>query len=297
LGPDIARPFETADSVELLPDGSFVHRGRHDGVVKVGGLRVSLPALEEWLQQYPGVSDCVVVAAPELARGFRVLAAVVGAADIETALRVAMAERFDPSTLPKRILFVDKLPREANGKLQKERVFRLFGLDADGAPFDRELRYGEERVLDPGADDAEPNAAATSSTDAVRVPPPSLWHVVTRISVPENYLGFSGHFDGYPVMAGVVQLHDVLLPLIARHRPDLGHLRGLRRVKFLGRIGPGDAIEVKLAFAAAEAVCDFQISKSGSVCSAGRLDFAPNGSAFPPDSLPPSVSPGWETPR
>ncbi len=298
LGPGATRPFETADSVDMQPDGTFIHRGRHDGVVKVGGLRVSLPALEEWLQQYPGVNDCVVVAAPELARGFRVLAAVVASASIEAGLRTAMAERFDPSTLPKRILFVDRLPREANGKLQKERVFRLFGLDAEGAPFERELSVGQPVAI---GDDPLPGATAPGAeqVDAARLtPPPPVWHVAAQVSVPENYLGFSGHFDGYPVMAGVVQLHDLLMPLIAHHRPDLGHLRGLRRVKFLGRIGPGDSVEVKLGFPATDAGCDFQISKDGSVCSAGRLDFDPNGATLPPDSLPPSVpSSRWERQR
>jgi acyl-CoA synthetase (AMP-forming)/AMP-acid ligase II len=255
--PTAGGPFVTADRIELDADGSFVHQGRNDGVVKVGGLRVSLPSMEDWLLQYPGVVDCVVVAVPELARGSRVLAVVVAPTLTESQLREAMSANFDPTTLPKRFLFLDRLPREANGKLQNSRVLRLFGLAPDGKPLARELTF---------------NKPLTVSNEG---------HTVTvDVHVPEDYIWYGGHFETYPVMAGIVQLHELLLPLVQQFRPELGPIRALQRVKFLGRVAPGDTIQIELVFSAEAPECDFTIRKGARSCSAGRVSF------FEPENLP-----------
>ena len=68
----------------------------------------------------------------------------------------------------------------------------------------------------------------------------------------------------------MVQLHELLLPLIARVRPQLGPLRELQRVKFLGRIVPGDEITVTLRFAGDQPNCDFELTKPGTRCSRSR---------------------------
>jgi 3-hydroxymyristoyl/3-hydroxydecanoyl-(acyl carrier protein) dehydratase len=95
------------------------------------------------------------------------------------------------------------------------------------------------------------------------------------VRVPDDYVYFEGHFDGYPILAGVVQLHELLLPLVQRVRADLGPLRELTQLKFLGRILPGDALEVTLRFAADQPDCRFQIVRGDETCSAGRLRFGP----------------------
>lgn len=253
--------FVTADRVELHADGTFTHQGRDDGIVKVGGLRVSLPALEDWLMQYPGVEDCVVVAVPELARGARILCALVAKNVAETAVREAMGSRFEPSTLPKRFLFVDRLPREANGKLQRSRVLRLFGYGADGKPLARALELGP---------------LASRDEDGTQVS--------ASVRVPEDYIWYAGHFETHPVMAGIVQLQELVLPLVQRHRPDFGEIRALQRVKFLGRIAPGDTIEVELNFDRLALECDFSIRKGTRSCSTGRVAF------FAAQNLPKTIS-------
>ena len=37
---------------------------------------------------------------------------------------------------------------------------------------------------------------------------------VCHTSIPEDYVYFEGHFRGYPVLAGVVQLHELVLPSV-----------------------------------------------------------------------------------
>lgn len=252
LPPDTPRPWTTADLAEAGPHGSFVHRGRADGVVKVGGRRVSLPQMQRWLLAQPGVLDAEVTSVPAKGRGVRLLAAVVAPGADEQALRQGMLQSFAPSTLPRRLLMVDSLPREPSGKLPRRPLLALFGLRPDGTAPSPRLGVGEP-VVDP---------------DDPRV-------VTATLRVPSDYVYFDGHFDTYPILAGVVQLHEVLVPLVERARPRWGPLRELLRVKFLGRIVPGDEVSVTLRFSEERPDCDFEITRGKTRCSGGRLRFAP----------------------
>jgi 3-hydroxymyristoyl/3-hydroxydecanoyl-(acyl carrier protein) dehydratase len=65
-----------------------------------------------------------------------------------------------------------------------------------------------------------------------------------EITIPKAYLFFRGHFDGAPMLPGVTQLTEVVLPLVRQLDPDVGPIRGLRRVRFRRPIFPGDTILV-----------------------------------------------------
>lgn len=65
-----------------------------------------------------------------------------------------------------------------------------------------------------------------------------------EITIPKAYLFFRGHFDGAPMLPGVVQLTEILLPLIEDLDPAAGPLRGLRRVRFRRPVLPGDTLVV-----------------------------------------------------
>ncbi len=127
-----ARPFVSADRVELVDARRFFHLGRADGVVKVGGTRVSLEELTKRLLAIEGVRDAVVWAVPVGgARGFETRAVVAGA-DAEGAplepsrLREALREHFDPVVIPRRLRVVEALPREPTGKVRREALEALF---------------------------------------------------------------------------------------------------------------------------------------------------------------------------
>ncbi len=269
LSEGLPAPFVTADRVEMHTDSSFLSLGRKDSVVKVGGFRVSLQAMEEWLLRQPEVADAVVVATEETVRGCRLLAALVPAGGrgerhprdeaLEGLLRTRMARHFEPSTLPRRMIFAHSLPREPSGKLQRHRVLRLFGLGPQGAALSSELQVSERAC--PPADGVGTALEAEGLL---------LEH---EVAVPENYAHYGGHFDAYPVMAGVVQLHELLLPLVRQHRPAWGSLRALSRVKFMGRIAPGDRVAVRLAFSQGEAECEFWVRLDDRSVSAGRMSF------------------------
>lgn len=250
--PGLPRPFQTADLAEVRPDGAFHHRGRVDGVVKVGGRRVSVAAVERAILAIGDVQDAAVIAVDdETGRGSVLLAAVVSDTTDALAVRQSLGERFDRSTLPRRIVFVDSLPRETNGKLQRKSALRLFGRAANGRPFEWDLAWDDRH--------------GTTTTDGVSVE--------VEAKVPEQYGWYDGHFPGYPILAGAVQLHEVVLPIVRKCRPELGDLRRVSRLKFLDRIKPGDAIRLTVEWSLDAPDVQFRIAQGQTTCAAGRLTF------------------------
>lgn len=242
----------TADLAKLQPDGSFVHLGRSDGIVKIAGQRVSLPAMEQWLCEQDGVDDAALVAvqAPGL-RDVQLLAVVAGTTWTVPRLREGMAARFAASALPRRIIVVGRLPREDNGKLPRRHVLRLFDLNEEGKPIRWDVDWGE------GHESIEEGQVCQ------RVP----------LHIPATYGAFEGHFPGYPILAAAFQLNDVVLPRIRAERPDLGPVRAVRRLKFLGRIVPDDQLRLELQWTDGEETVDFTLSRGDKVCSGGRILF------------------------
>jgi 3-hydroxymyristoyl/3-hydroxydecanoyl-(acyl carrier protein) dehydratase len=97
--------------------------------------------------------------------------------------------------------------------------------------------------------------------------------------VPPDYGFFEGHFEGYPVLAGAVQLHEFVLPCLRRLRPDAGALAGLTGLKFPRRIRPGDRVELRLAYTDGAREVDFELLVEGERCTHGRLLLAGAGEA------------------
>jgi acyl-coenzyme A synthetase/AMP-(fatty) acid ligase len=97
-------------------------------VIKVGGTRMSLAELEARVREFSAVTD--VAALPADAGGARgqevwlVVATAHGQALPE--LRTHLLRYYDPVLLPRRVRFVDSLPREPTGKLMRSRLLELF---------------------------------------------------------------------------------------------------------------------------------------------------------------------------
>lgn len=236
--------FTTSDRVNLLPNGRFEHLGRQDGVVKIAGQRISVPAMEECLLQLPEVEDVAVLALHDEVRGHRLLAAVCAPPHLEDSCRTLLASQFELSTLPRRFLFLDRLPREANGKLMRSRLLRLFGLNDAGSSLTKSLTPHVQR-----------------RENVVRA----------EVRVPTDYIGFSGHFDQYPVMAGATQIQHLVMPVLLTARPAWAFPTELKRIKFTGRIEPGDTVDVALDLGDNE--CTFTLKKGDKTCSSGTLCF------------------------
>ncbi len=103
-------------------------------------------------------------------------------------------------------------------------LFREYG----SLPFDRVIR-----VFFPPPPDPVRTLDLTRAKDG---------HV--EITIPSAYVFFRGHFEGAPMLPGVVQLTEILVPIVHRLDPDAGPLRGLRRVRFRRPVVPEDTLVV-----------------------------------------------------
>lgn len=127
--------FRTGDQA-VIENGSWRILGRSSvDILKTGGEKISALEIEDVLRSCPDVADCAVVGVPDPEWGERVCAAVVPEDVLRTppveALRAYMKERLAPYKVPKEVLYVPELPRNAMGKVTKPAVRALF---TDAAP-------------------------------------------------------------------------------------------------------------------------------------------------------------------
>ena len=125
-GGHIDSPTCLADVIDLVGDGlvstTFLLHGRHADQVNIAGKRTSLAYLNHQLNAIPGVQDGVFLLPREEGPDsiHRLTALVVAPGLAPAALTQALRERIDPVFLPRPLLFVDALPRNATGKLPSQ---------------------------------------------------------------------------------------------------------------------------------------------------------------------------------
>jgi acyl-coenzyme A synthetase/AMP-(fatty) acid ligase len=113
-------PQRLQDLVELPSPGRFRLVGRSSDMVDVAGKRASLAELTARVLAIAGVQDAVVFQPDAQAGLVRRLAALVVAPGLDAAtLRAALRPALDPAFMPRPLLLVDALPRNAAGKLPR----------------------------------------------------------------------------------------------------------------------------------------------------------------------------------
>jgi malonyl-CoA/methylmalonyl-CoA synthetase len=110
--------FRTGDVGRLDPDGRLWITGRARDLIISGGYNIYPREIELILDEVDGVTESAVIGVPHPDYGEAVVAAVVGDVD-EGALIARARERLAAFKVPKRILFLEALPRNAMGKVQK----------------------------------------------------------------------------------------------------------------------------------------------------------------------------------
>jgi acyl-coenzyme A synthetase/AMP-(fatty) acid ligase len=130
-GPHLDAPVATPDVIETHEDGTITLLGRTGDMVKVAGKRTSLTHLTTRLLAIEGVEDAVVFlpgdgpATPDEPEGgasprdARPAALVVAPSLTEQQILGALAREVDAVFLPRPLRRVDKLPRDALGKLPR----------------------------------------------------------------------------------------------------------------------------------------------------------------------------------
>jgi len=126
VGADVNPDSTSASTTDSTTDSThFLLHGRHADLVNIAGKRTSLGYLDHQLNAIPGVRDGVFLLPPEDAADApesvrRLIALVVAPELTPAALLQALRDRIDPVFLPRPLLFVDALPRNATGKLPRQ---------------------------------------------------------------------------------------------------------------------------------------------------------------------------------
>jgi o-succinylbenzoate---CoA ligase len=119
----------TGDMARLDEDGHLWIVGRASERIISGGVNVDPAEVEAVLAAHPGIREAAVVGLPDPVWGERVVAAVVPAAGLEPSegdLGERVRAVLSGPKRPRAWRFVEALPRNANGKVDRERVRALF---------------------------------------------------------------------------------------------------------------------------------------------------------------------------
>ena len=123
--------FRTGDQGVLDPDGYLTITGRLKEIINRGGEKVAPLEVDNVLSSHPAVAQALTFAIPHPKLGEEVAAAVVlreGHKVNEAALRTFAAGYLADFKVPRRVIFLDEIPKGATGKLQRIGLAEKLGL-------------------------------------------------------------------------------------------------------------------------------------------------------------------------
>jgi len=94
-------------------------------LIKTGGYRVGAGEIEACLLEHPAVREAAIVGAPDDDLGQRIEAFIVlrpGHDKDAAALISHVADHLSPHKRPRAVHFLDELPRNAMGKVEKKKL-------------------------------------------------------------------------------------------------------------------------------------------------------------------------------
>lgn len=122
------RWYITGDLAHKDDDGYFWYEGRSDDVINTAGYRVGPAEVESVVMAHKAVKECAVVASPDRERGEVVKAFVVlhsgfaETAELAKDIQDFVKRETAPYKYPRRIAFVDELPKTTTGKVRRKEL-------------------------------------------------------------------------------------------------------------------------------------------------------------------------------
>jgi acyl-coenzyme A synthetase/AMP-(fatty) acid ligase len=127
-GGHVLQPTPLADLLELIDAQHFRLLGRTNDLIHVAGKRSSLSHLNFHLNRIAGVQDGAFWLPDDVHEGVvRLVAFVVAPTLSARQITDALRREVEAAFVPRRVVHVDRLPREATGKLTTQRM-REFAL-------------------------------------------------------------------------------------------------------------------------------------------------------------------------
>jgi benzoate-CoA ligase len=123
----------SGDKYSIDANGHYVHAGRADDMLKVSGLYVSPVEVESALLSHPCVLEAAVIGTRDQDGLTKPLACVVlkNRGEASTTLAETLKQHvkglLSPHKYPRRVEFLEELPKTATGKIQRFKLRELFG--------------------------------------------------------------------------------------------------------------------------------------------------------------------------
>ena len=114
----------TGDLGSTDATGRLTVTGRADDMLISGGRNVHPLEVESCLAACPGVSDVAVTGLSDAVWGDLIVALIVGTAE-QNALLAHARKHLPAAALPRKMVFLERLPRNANGKLERSVLRRI----------------------------------------------------------------------------------------------------------------------------------------------------------------------------
>jgi acetyl-CoA synthetase len=117
--------YRTGDLASRDEDGYLFFEGRADDIIISAGYRIGPFEVEDALIEHPAVAEAAAVGSPHDERGQVVKAYVVltegyeAADDLVAEIQTFMKEQTAPYKYPRRVEFVDELPKTSSGKIRR----------------------------------------------------------------------------------------------------------------------------------------------------------------------------------
>jgi acyl-CoA synthetase (AMP-forming)/AMP-acid ligase II len=242
----------------VFADGKFRVDGRADRIVKIAEKRVSLDDIENRFSLHPYVKDIKsFVLKPQQERNRCLLSAVIILTDegrthlfshgkfrLIQVFKKYMLDHFEGTVIPRLFRFVEKFPQNFQGKVTLDELSQLF------------LPIFDKNVTAPILIQKEFNSRG----------------LLLKASVPPNLGYFDGHFPGYPIVPGIVQIQWAI-DLIKSWNDKNINLGRLEQVKFKTPMRPGQyfSLQVTLCSTPDTDAMDFLFTHEETVFSSGRF--------------------------
>lgn len=249
----------TGDAASIVSEGRFRLLGRADRIVKLFDERISLVELESRLGAHPLLQACAALTLER--QGTSRIAAVVvlsadgerlvresGKSELVAALRAHLGLYFRATALPRAWRIAERLPEDAQGKTSVAALQALF----------QENNPSRTAVL---------VARCASSASEFEV----------ELEVPRDLWCLRGHFDGFPVVPGVVQVQWAL-EWATEWLGEAPKVRGLEALKFKRMLSDGTRFSLRIERAPGDPKLRFRLWNQAGEFSSGRVLVEASGS-------------------
>ncbi|HEX8558732.1 MAG TPA: amino acid adenylation domain-containing protein [Pyrinomonadaceae bacterium] len=189
------RLYRTGDLARFTPDGELEYVGRDDYQVKLRGVRIELGEIEAKLDEHPSVRRSVVVMRRDLGSGPRLVAYAVTSQPRPTPneLREHLRRQLPESMVPSAYVFLDAMPLNSSGKLDRRAL-----------PAPERLRTEGDGADDPPRTEVEKKIAA-------------VWGDILgleQIGLHDNFFDLGGHsLLAIRALARLTDLFRIEVPL------------------------------------------------------------------------------------